>query len=92
VAVPLGIRVIPEFDIPGHAGWFFGHPEITISVPAACHWNPLDPTLDRTYTFLHNFLDEMATIFTVRKRRLFCAVYFKIPKTSLLPRQARDTT
>ena len=59
-----GIRVVPEFDIPGHAGWVFGHPEITIRAPASCQWNPLDPTLDRTYIFLRNFLEEMATIFT----------------------------
>ena len=23
-----GVRIMPEFDIPGHAGWVFGHPEV----------------------------------------------------------------
>ena len=25
-----GVRVIPEFDIPGHGGWSYGMPELCL--------------------------------------------------------------
>ena len=53
----------PEFDMPSHAGWVFGHPEITIT-DGSDKWNSLDPTINATYDFLRNFLSEMAEIFT----------------------------
>jgi len=59
-----GVRVLPEFDVPGHAGWAFGHPEITINGGPCSKWQPLDPTLDATYALLKEFLSEMAEIFT----------------------------
>src|SRR5579872_4012813 len=70
-AADRGIRVIPEFDIPGHSiSWFVGYPELA-SGPGPYHiertWgihNPaMDPTRDSTYKFLDKFVDEMAGLF-----------------------------
>jgi len=66
-----GIRVMPEFDIPGHStSWLVGHPEMG-SAPgpykierAAGIFEPaLDPTREQTYKFLEIFLGEMAALF-----------------------------
>jgi hexosaminidase len=66
-----GIRVMPEFDIPGHStSWLVGHPELG-SAPgpykierAAGIFEPaLDPTREQTYKFLEIFLGEMAALF-----------------------------
>jgi hexosaminidase len=70
-AAARGIRVVPEFDIPGHAtSWVVSHPELA-SQPGPYgierHWgvfNPvLDPTNEATYTLLSDFLGEMAALF-----------------------------
>ena len=70
-AADRGIRVMPEFDIPGHStSWLVGHPELG-SAPgpykierAAGIFEPaLDPTRDQTYKFLDGFLGEMAALF-----------------------------
>jgi len=70
-AADRGIRVVPEFDIPGHAtSWLVGHPELA-SVEGEYsierEWgimNPvLDPTKDTTYQILDAFLTEMAELF-----------------------------
>ena len=53
-----GVRVLPEWDVPGHGKWGAGIPEIM-----GCA-DVLDPTIDETYTVLANFLGEMGTIFT----------------------------
>ena len=37
--------------------------QVTIN-SGPCTYNPLDPTKNATYTFLRNFLEEMAAIFT----------------------------
>jgi hexosaminidase len=66
-----GIRVMPEFDIPGHAtSWLVGYPELG-SAPgpykierAAGIFEPaLDPTRETTYKFLEVFFGEMAALF-----------------------------
>jgi hexosaminidase len=66
-----GIRVLPEFDMPAHAGsWFVGYPELA-SAPGpyqiARHYGGLeatmDPTREETYDFIKNFLSEMTTLF-----------------------------
>lgn len=66
-----GIRVIPEFDIPGHAtSWLVGYPELA-TIPAEYsverEWGIMDPVLDptkeSTYEFLDAFLTEMAGLF-----------------------------
>src|SRR6266436_6759570 len=66
-----GIRVMPEFDIPGHStSWLVSYPEMG-SAPgpykierAAGIFEPaLDPTREQTYKFLDTFLGEMAALF-----------------------------
>src|SRR3984957_113623 len=66
-----GIRVVPEFDIPGHAqSWFVGYPELA-SGPGPYSterqfgiFDPvMDPTRRSTYEFIDRFLGEMAGIF-----------------------------
>ena len=66
-----GIRVMPEFDIPGHStSWLVGHPELgsapgpyKIERGAGIFEPALDPTRDQTYKFLDTFLGEMADLF-----------------------------
>lgn len=66
-----GIRVVPEFDMPGHAtSWLVGHPELgsapgpyTIERQPGIMEPALDPTREEVYTFLDGFLGEMAAIF-----------------------------
>jgi hexosaminidase len=66
-----GIRVVPEFDIPGHTtSWLVGYPELA-SAPGPYQiergWGVFDATIDpmreTTYRFLDEFIDEMATLF-----------------------------
>ncbi len=66
-----GIRVVPEFDVPGHtASWFVGYPELasapgpyrierTFGVLAPC----MDPTRESVYEFLDGFIGEMSRLF-----------------------------
>jgi hexosaminidase len=66
-----GIRVMPEFDIPGHStSWLVGHPELgsasgpyKIERGAGIFEPALDPTREQTYKFLDAFLGEMAALF-----------------------------
>ena len=66
-----GIRVVPEFDMPGHSlSWFVGYPEISsgpgpykIRREFGIADEAMDPTRDSTYKFLDGFVGEMATIF-----------------------------
>jgi hexosaminidase len=66
-----GIRVVPEFDMPGHAtAWLVGHPELgsapgpyTIERKAGIFEPALDPTREEVYKFLDAFLGEMAALF-----------------------------
>jgi len=66
-----GIRVVPEFDMPGHTtAWFVGYPDLA-SAPGPFQierkfgvFDPaMDPTRDSTYKFLDTFMGEMAAIF-----------------------------
>ncbi|MGA2858907.1 MAG: beta-N-acetylhexosaminidase [Candidatus Sulfotelmatobacter sp.] len=66
-----GIRVVPEFDVPGHTtSWFVGYPELA-SAPGpyhiqhrfGVHDGAMDPTREEVYKFLDKFLGEMATLF-----------------------------
>ena len=66
-----GIRVIPEFDIPGHtSAWFVGYPELA-SAQGPFHiersWGIFQPTMnpasEETYRFLDAFVGEMAALF-----------------------------
>jgi hexosaminidase len=66
-----GIRVVPEFDLPGHAtSWVVGHPELAsapgpyqIERGAGIFEPTLDPTRDDVYKLLDGFLGEMAALF-----------------------------
>ncbi|HVH88116.1 MAG TPA: family 20 glycosylhydrolase, partial [Terriglobales bacterium] len=66
-----GIRVMPEFDMPGHStSWFVGYPELA-SLPGPYEiekkWGifdpAMDPTKESTYKFLDRFIGEMAELF-----------------------------
>ena len=66
-----GIRVVPEFDMPGHSkSWFVGYPELasapgpyTIRREFGIEDAAMDPTRESTYAFLDGFVGEMAQIF-----------------------------
>ncbi len=66
-----GIRVVPEFDMPGHStSWVVGYPDLASAQgPFTIQrhfgvFNPvLDPTRASTYEFLDKFIGEMAQIF-----------------------------
>lgn len=70
-AADRGIRVVPEFDMPGHStAWFVGHPELASgSGPYQIErqWGVFDPAMDitkeSTYVFLDKFIGEMARLF-----------------------------
>ena len=66
-----GIRVVPEFDIPGHTtSWFPGYPDLA-SGPGPYeigrHFGvfdaAMDPSREETYAFLDAFIGEMAQLF-----------------------------
>ncbi len=66
-----GIRIIPEFDVPGHStSWFVGYPELA-SAPGPYeierNWGIMDPTInptrEKTYEFLDSLFGEMAELF-----------------------------
>jgi len=69
-----GIRVLPEFDMPGHSNsWFVGYPKLAtrkgvysvapgIKIANAA----MDPTLESTYGFIDSFISEMTTLFPDR--------------------------
>ncbi|MEN3332681.1 MAG: hexosaminidase [Blastocatellia bacterium] len=66
-----GIRVMPEFDMPGHAtSWLVGYPELgsapgpyTIERKAGIFEPAFDPTREELYKFLDGFFTEMAGLF-----------------------------
>jgi hexosaminidase len=66
-----GIRVVPEFDMPGHAtSWFVGYPDLASGkgpYQIERHWGifdpAMDPTRESTYQFLDRFLEEMTALF-----------------------------
>jgi len=69
-----GIRVVPEFDMPGHStAWFVGYPELS-SGPGPYQierrWGifdpAMDPTRESTYKLLDKFIAEMVDIFPDR--------------------------
>ncbi|MCK5135588.1 MAG: family 20 glycosylhydrolase [Bacteroidales bacterium] len=70
-AADRGIRVIPEFDLPGHTtSWFVGYPDLA-SAPGPYSLDTtfgvldpvLDPTREEVYEFLDRFFGEMAGLF-----------------------------
>ncbi len=64
----LGIRVIPEFDMPGHStAWFAGYPELASTpgpfTPTDRGGSVMDPSKESTYEFLDAFIGEMTELF-----------------------------
>lgn len=63
-----GVRVLPEFDVPGHAASFgCGYPEVIANCPGySGNINniALDISNNATYKLLEGFLSEMAQLFT----------------------------
>jgi len=64
-----GIRVVPEFEMPGHSrSLFAGYPEVA-SGPRPYTIEPggadavMDPTREETYKFIDKFIAEMAKLF-----------------------------
>lgn len=66
-----GIRVMPEFDVPGHTtSWFVAYPDLAsapgpyqISRHFGVHDAVMDPTRDHTYHVLDDFIGEMSRLF-----------------------------
>ena len=66
-----GIRVVPEFEMPGHsAAWLVAYPELASgTIPTGIRREfgisdvAIDPTREETYKFLTRFLTEMAALF-----------------------------
>src|SRR3954454_6265192 len=84
-----GIRIVPEFDIPGHAtSWLPGYPALASGkgpyeimhshTPLAAL---LDPTKESTYKFLDGLIGEMT--------KLFPDEYFHIGGDEVNPREWR---
>ncbi len=70
-AAERGIRVVPEFDVPGHTtAWFAGYPEFA-SAPGPYaierEWGIFQPTLDpsreATYQFVEGLIGELSALF-----------------------------
>jgi len=70
-AAQRGIRVVPEFDMPGHVtSWVVGYPELA-SAPGPYSiargfgvFDPaFDPTKESTYKFIDTFIGEMVKLF-----------------------------
>jgi hexosaminidase len=86
-----GIRIVPEFDMPGHAAsWLPGYPQLgTHAGPyeivrgAGIFGSLIDPTKESTYRFLDNFIGEMA--------RLFPDEYFHIGGDEVDPKEWTGT-
>ena len=64
-----GVRIMPEFEMPGHSrSMYVGYPELA-SGPGPYKMEPgapdaeMDPTRGETYKFLDKFLEEMAGLF-----------------------------
>jgi len=59
-----GIRVIPEFDVPGHTQAIApSHPEIMSSCQGDSH-EPLNVTSERAYNFVTSLYGEVADLFS----------------------------
>ena len=66
-----GIRVVPEFDMPGHStAWFVGYPALASAAgpyQIERRWGIFDPAMDPTreeiYKFLDRFIGEMTELF-----------------------------
>lgn len=70
-AADRGIRVVPEFDVPGHATSILaGYPDLgsapgpySMETRIGIHTPVLNPTDPKVYYFLDQFIGEMTTLF-----------------------------
>lgn len=64
-AAERGVRVVPEFDVPGHATALAkAYPELgSAEKPASLFGAALDPSKPGTYAFLKTLFAEMASLF-----------------------------
>jgi hexosaminidase len=70
-AADRGIRIVPEFDMPGHTtSLLVAYPDLgsapgpyALARAAGIHDATLDPTRESTYRFLDRFYGEMASLF-----------------------------
>lgn len=82
-----GVRIVPEFDMPGHAtSWMPGYPMLAarsgsfeIGPGYGILSDLMDPTKESTYRFLNNFVGEMV--------KLFPDEYFHIGGDEVNPKQ-----
>jgi hexosaminidase len=61
-----GIRVLAEFDTPGHTrSWGASHPEILTECgdPYAGKLGPINPIADEAYDFVFNLFEEIVEVF-----------------------------
>ena len=66
-----GIRIVPEFDMPGHStAWLVGYPELAAApgpYKIERQWGVFEPCMDPSkeeiYEFLDSFIEEMAGLF-----------------------------
>lgn len=66
-----GIRVVPEFEMPGHStAWLYAYPQLAsgtrpeeIRREFGVSPYAIDPTREETYEFIRRFLTEMTRIF-----------------------------
>ena len=72
-AADRGIRIVPEFDMPGHAsGWLTAYPEYGVEDRYELRQrygifpDALDPTNQGVYLFLASFIKEMTDLFPDR--------------------------
>lgn len=71
-AAARGIRIVPEFDMPGHSkSWQIAYPQLsTVDYPLhfgrttnEMFFPPMDPTSDYVYDFLDKLIEEMSALF-----------------------------
>lgn len=62
-----GVRVIPEFDTPGHTQSWYSIPNLLTTCYSGGKPNgnlgPIDPTVESNYAFLEEFFGEVAKVF-----------------------------
>ncbi|KAJ8302883.1 hypothetical protein KUTeg_019279 [Tegillarca granosa] len=67
-----GIRVMPEFDVPGHSySWGLGYPKLLTQCykngqPVPAFYGPMDPSKNETYAFLKKHFNEVFQVFKDR--------------------------
>ncbi|MEJ5978831.1 family 20 glycosylhydrolase [Novosphingobium sp. PS1R-30] len=68
-----GVRIVPEFDLPGHShALLTAYPELAVAPidpkdPLAKPKSALNPASERTYRFLEKLIGEMAPLFPDRQ-------------------------